>query len=138
VIEVKTELVDFGALERQLNWYEREAWVAAKELGWHPNRIAVAVLLLSTEANDARLRDLRPAIDRVFEGRARELFPIVCGDRVRVPRRSIASIDPASRQKIWIRPTWIDGRRTSAPYADYLAFLARTARRSPGPTDRRH
>ena len=33
VIEVKTELHDLGANERQLNWYEREAWAAARRLG---------------------------------------------------------------------------------------------------------
>jgi transcriptional regulator with XRE-family HTH domain len=129
VIEVKTELSDFGALERQVGWYEREAWAAGRRLGWRASTVHSAVLLLASEAVDARLRDLRASIDRVFPGRARELTALVAGNPVAdLPRRSIAAVDPLSRRSSWIRPTWIDGRRTRAAYADYVGFLARLPR----------
>ncbi len=38
VIEIKTQLDDLGQIERTLAWYEREAWAAARRLGWRPPR----------------------------------------------------------------------------------------------------
>jgi transcriptional regulator with XRE-family HTH domain len=62
VIEVKTEMHDFGALERQVGWYEREVWAAARRFGWRPVMVRSAVLALATEANETRLRQLRPDV----------------------------------------------------------------------------
>jgi hypothetical protein len=60
---------------------------------------------------------------------SRELTALVAGHPLAdMPRRSIAEIDPLSRRSSWIRPTWIDGRRTRAPYSDYVSFLARVPR----------
>ena len=42
VIEIKTELHDLGAIERSLGWYEREAWAAARQIGWRPRRVLAA------------------------------------------------------------------------------------------------
>jgi transcriptional regulator with XRE-family HTH domain len=127
VIEVKTEIHDFGALERQVGWYEREMWAAARRFGWRPVAARSAVLVLATEASESRLRQLRPEVDRVFPSRARDLDPLIHqpAETRRWAGRAIAMIDPASRRSAWVRPLWIDGRRTRAPYADYAAFLAR-------------
>ena len=36
VDELKTELDGLGALQRQIGWYENDAWTAARRLGWRP------------------------------------------------------------------------------------------------------
>ena len=128
VLEVKTEIHDFGALERQVGWYEREAWAVARRLGWRPVAVRPAALLLATAANDARLRQILPEVDRAFPGRARDLDSLIHGTAPKRPwvGRAMVMVDPTSRRSIWLRPLWIDGRRTPAPYADYAAFLAKS------------
>jgi len=34
--ECKTDILDVGAIQRTTNWYQREAWVAARRFGWRP------------------------------------------------------------------------------------------------------
>ena len=46
VIEVKTRVDDLGSLERQVSWYEREAWAVARRFGWTPLRVVTWVLAL--------------------------------------------------------------------------------------------
>lgn len=125
VIEVKTELRDLGAIERSLNWYEREAWAAARRQGWRPRVVVGSLLLLATDAVDARVRDNRDALSRSFPTRARDLATIVTqGSLANASRaRAIALIDPRSRRRVWLRPTRVDGRRSPAPYADYADFV---------------
>lgn len=125
VIEIKTELRDLGAIERALGWYEREAWAAARRLGWRPRRVVGCLVLLSTEAVEQRIRENRVSIDRGFPIRARGLSVAVdLGDAVDVGRgRAMALIDPRSRRRNWLRPSRIDGGRTRAPYADYADFV---------------
>ena len=35
-------------------------------------------------------------------------------------RRNLALIDPRSKRRQWLRPSRVDGRRSAAPYADYI------------------
>jgi len=129
VIEVKTEIHDLGSIVRTLTWYEREAWAAARRLGWRPAIVAGCLLLLATEANDARATANRAALADAFPGRARDLQ--ACLDRGAAPgRRSVAMIDPRARRPAWCRPLRIDGRRVPAPYADYADFMRRVGRSS--------
>jgi transcriptional regulator with XRE-family HTH domain len=124
VIEVKTEVHDLGNIQRTLGWYEREAWTAARRLGWRPRAVVGSLLLLATEANDARTRENRLMLDEDFPGRAADLTALVEGGAVDPHRRrAVAMIDPRSRRSAWIRPLRIDGRRTAAPYADYADFM---------------
>jgi transcriptional regulator with XRE-family HTH domain len=123
VFEVKTELHDLGAIERSLGWYEREAWAAARRRGWRPSAVIGALLLLGTEAVDDRVRQNRSAIMRAYPGRATELRAVVAGARPLPRRRFVAIIDPMSRRTDWLRPLWIDGRRSPAPYPDYAGFM---------------
>ena len=53
--EVKTEILDLGAIQRTLGWYEREAWTAARQLGWNAQRSTAVLLVLATAENDARV-----------------------------------------------------------------------------------
>jgi transcriptional regulator with XRE-family HTH domain len=133
VIEVKTEIIDVGAIDRQLGSYERAAWGAAQARGWRPRALISALLVLATQENDRRLAENRAHFDRAFPLRARSLVGLV--ERLATEpfgrgMRGLAMVDPASRRKAWLLPTWLDGRRTPARYADRADYLARGAGRS--------
>jgi len=130
IVEVKTELRDMGAVERQLSRYERAAWRAARSLGWPPRAVVGALLVLATTAVDERARENRRPLDRSFPARAVSLQRIVATGRLDdPPRRHVAMIDPMSRRADWLRRLRIDGRRSAAKYADYASFMrARTER----------
>ncbi len=119
VIEVKTAITDLGELERQIGWYEREAVSVARRLGWRARGVAVAVLLLSTAANDDVLRRNRAAFDGAFPGRARDLQALIDGAVVADPRRTVAMLEPQSRARRWCRSSVLEGRRSPAAYLHY-------------------
>lgn len=124
VIEVKTEIHDLGAIERSLGWYERDAIVAARRLGWQPRYAIGCLLLLATAANDARTSANRMPIGAGFPMRARDLAGLVeAGSGTRPSGRAVAMIDPLSRRMGWLRPLRQDGRRQPAPYLDYALSL---------------
>lgn len=127
VIEVKTEISDMGEIDRQLGWYEREAWAAARQLAWRPRAVTGLLLLLMTAANDERLRENRDAFAQAYPVRAEELAALV-EDPGQPPRRGVrglAMIDPRSHRRGWLRATRLDGRRSAAPYRDYRDFVDR-------------
>ena len=135
VIELKTELHDLGAIQRVLSWYERAAWQAARRLDWRPRRVHVWMLLLATEANDTRTKANRALLAAEFPDRARDLEVLIDSGGGRESgafSRGVAMVDPRSRRIAWIRPLRIDGRRSTAPYADYAAFMRRTRARGRG------
>ena len=122
VIEVKTELIDLGGLERQLGWYSREARRAGKALGWDPAAVVTAALVLATLVNDDRIRENAAGIRQAFPRRWRDLMQTV---RVGEVGRGwgLALINPQSRVRDWCRPTVLDGRRSQAPYRHVADFL---------------
>jgi len=127
VIEVKTEILDLGDIDRQLGVAERGSWAAAHQRGWRPRRVIGVLLVLATQANDRRLAQHRAIFHRQYPVRWQELYRLLNGDRTSEPgrgARGLAMIDPRSRRRAWLQATWIDGRRTLAPYADRLAYLA--------------
>lgn len=123
IIEVKTEITDFGQLERQLGWYVREAPRAAARFGWRAEALQGCVLMLSTAAIDDRIRENALGIRQVFPRRWRDLLLVVRGKTV--PERGwvLAMIDPRSRVRDWCRPTVLDGRRKTARYRHVGDFL---------------
>ncbi len=125
VIEVKTEIHDLGQIDRSLSWYEREAWAAARRLGWRSATVTGCLLLLMTQQNDAAVRFNRESLGRLFPARAPVLLTIVEGTASILPRgtRALAMVDPRSKRRAWIRPTADDGRRAAAPYLDYAHFM---------------
>jgi transcriptional regulator with XRE-family HTH domain len=129
LIEVKTEINDLGQIERTLNWYEREAWAAATRRGWRPRRIVGCLLILSTEVVDQQTRDNREALDHGFPIRTPKLLELVDTGALSMSgkARGLALIDPRSHRRDWLRRTRLDGRRSSAPYVDYIDFLRRAA-----------
>ncbi|HEX5467165.1 MAG TPA: helix-turn-helix domain-containing protein [Candidatus Limnocylindrales bacterium] len=132
VIEVKTQLTDIGALERQIGWYERAAWAAARRRGWRPDAVRAAVLLLDSAENHVTLRDQRTTLQASYPIRADRLNELVehgrlAGDHWPARARALASVDPASRRRAWLKRTPLDGRVPDAPYLDYADFVRRTS-----------
>jgi transcriptional regulator with XRE-family HTH domain len=125
VIELKTEIHDLGQIDRTLGWYEREAWTAARRLGWRPTRVTRCLLLLMTDQNDATVHFNRESLRRLYPTRARALAALVGGTSIELPQggHALAMVDPRSKRRSWIRPTRDDGRRVPAPYADYPQFM---------------
>jgi len=117
--EVKTEIHDAGAIQRTLAWYERQAWAAARRFGWRPRRLVAALLVLCTEANDARSSENRALFAQSFPGDAASVLRWLGDPAEPLPPRTIAMIDPHSRRRDWLRPTRSNGRRSPAPYRDY-------------------
>jgi hypothetical protein len=133
VIELKTEIRDLGAIERTLGWYEREAWAAARRLGWRPNQVLGCLLLLATEMNENRIADNQAGFSGGFPIRASELRRVMADNTPALRGRAMALIDPRSRRHDWLRPSRLDGRPTPAPYVDYADFVraTRVGRRRP-------
>lgn len=117
--EVKTDLPDLGAAQRQVATYEREARFAAQRLGWQTERMAVAVLALATKALDDRITANRVLLREALPGRAPELDRWLLDPDSPAPARSLALIDPSSRRGRWLQASTVDGRRTAFPYLDY-------------------
>jgi hypothetical protein len=68
VIEIKTEIRDLGAIERSLGWYEREAWAAARRLGWRPRQIVGCLFLLGDRDERSSYRGQPGGVEqRVFD-----------------------------------------------------------------------
>lgn len=131
VVEIKTELHDLGAIDRQLQRYEGAAWTSARALGWRPRAIGGVLLALATDAVDERARENRGLLGRSFPGRVPDLEETIASGRFPLPeRRFLALIDPLSRRTTWLRSLRIDGRRAAAPYADYASFMRARADRS--------
>ena len=130
VIEIKTEIRDLGAIQRQLGWYEREARPTAASHGWHPTRVVGCLLLLDSEANATAVRRNRPTFDQESPVRARELTLIVEQPASGGPApwsgdQALAMVDPRSRRARWLRTTAIDRRRSAPAYRDYADFVTR-------------
>ncbi|MEO5940246.1 MAG: hypothetical protein ABIQ76_05100 [Candidatus Limnocylindrales bacterium] len=121
-IEFKTEVDDLGRIQRTMGWYEREAWTAARQLGWRPRSARSALLVLCSAENDARIQANRSMLLRSFPGRAAEMGAWFADSAAPIGAwPGIAMIDPRSRRSAWLRPSMSDGRRSAAPYSDYRA-----------------
>jgi len=125
--EVKTEARDVGGIQRQVRWYERMAWSAARRFGWQPRLIVVGLYLLATVANDELVSLNREVLAQVFPVRAQGLAAALASPETadRPTAWALAMIDPLSRRAAWLRASRSDGRRTQAPYRDYADFMER-------------
>jgi hypothetical protein len=123
VAEIKTELRDAGALERQVERYVRSILAVARERGWEVQEIVVVVVVLATAVNDAFLVANRQVMKGAFPVRGRAAVAALL-DGAPAPGRMLVMIDPRRRgRRAFLRST-ADGRRTAAPYRDYAAFAA--------------
>jgi transcriptional regulator with XRE-family HTH domain len=127
--ETKTDLPDFGGLQRSLSFYDREAWRAAHGLGWQPARRAVLVVALDSVAMAERLADNRDLVSRAFPASIDGLRTWLRHADAPPPRGwSIALADPASRSARWLRSADGDRRRHAPPYAGYADAVRRLQR----------
>ncbi len=130
VEETKTEIPDFGALQRSVAFYEREAWTAARRLGWSPRRSAVLVAALDSVALGHRLADNRDLVVRAFPAGIGDVAAWL-SDPAREPPTgwALGMVDAAQRGAAWLRPTLLGSRRRAAAYEDYADAAARLLRR---------
>ena len=120
VIEIKTVIDDVGAVERQVDWYERAARRVARERGWAPRRVITWLLVLATEQNEASLVRNRDIIDRAFPIRGGAMESLADDAGSAWPRgRGIATIDPGRHRRRWLLRPRIDGGPTAPRYQDY-------------------
>jgi hypothetical protein len=124
--EIKTEIHDVGALQRSIASYESAALEAARGLGWEARRTVACVFVLATQENDERIRANRVLLGQWFPIR-RRAFAAWLRDPQQTPPsdRALVLIDPAARQREWLRAATVDGRRRPAPYRDYRDFMER-------------
>ena len=125
VIEIKTEIHDVGQIERSMNWYQREAWAAARRLGWQPRSAGSALLVLQSETNDRLIGANREVLAAAFPNRADALIDVVTRESAPAEGRHLAMIDPRSHRARWLRRSRLDGRRSKAPYIDYIDAVRR-------------
>ena len=126
VIEVKTRIDDMGGLRRQIGWYERRAWAAARSQGWQPRAVATRLIGLASAELESALRVERDGFRSEFPLRAPDMLDLV-GGRAR-GGRGVALVDPVSRRKAWLLRTHLDGRRFALPYRNYADAARRLDR----------
>lgn len=120
VIEIKTAIDDVGALERQVDWYERVARRVSLERGWPPRRIVTWLLVLSTEQNELAMTRNRDVFDRAFGVDVASMQGLLDDPGSNWPGgRALALIDPRRRRRMWLVRPRMRGGRTAAPYRDY-------------------
>jgi transcriptional regulator with XRE-family HTH domain len=123
IVEVKTELRDAGALDRQVGRYVRLCLDVARRHGWSVVEIAVIVVVLATAVNDAFLIANRQVLGAAFPIRGRQAISCVL-DHGPIQARMLVMIDPRHRGRSALLRSAADGRRTAAPYTDDRAFVA--------------
>jgi transcriptional regulator with XRE-family HTH domain len=131
VIECKTRLDDVGAVERQIAWYERVAWDAARDQGWQVRRVVALLVVLASDEVESTVKSHRELLADAFPGRALEMLQVVADGAARCDRRGLAMVDPRSRRRDWLIRTRTDGRRSPSPYVGY-AQAARLLTRAAG------
>jgi transcriptional regulator with XRE-family HTH domain len=126
VIEVKAQLLDIGAMQRQVGWYERRALAAGRSQGWTPRSSMTWLVGLASDELDRAINAERDLFAVEFPGRAADMLRVVAGSPGR--GRAVALVDPASKRRDWLIRTRCDGRRTALPYRDYADAARRPAR----------
>ena len=127
IVEIKTRIVDIGAVERQIAWYEREALDVARRLGWRPRRTSAWLLLLASDEVEAALSIHRELLRRSFPDRAPVMRRIAANQSATAAKRGLALIDPTSRRRDWLIAARSDGRRSLSPFTDYADAARRTS-----------
>jgi transcriptional regulator with XRE-family HTH domain len=126
VNETKTDIPDFGAMQRSVAFYEREARAVAGGLGWGPRTVNVLVIALDSATIARRLADNRDLVQLAFPTPVPEMMAWLRDPSANRPRGwCLATCDPATRKAAWLRPTTLGSRRTPPVYANYADAAAR-------------
>lgn len=130
VQETKGDLPDFGALQRSVAFYEREARTVARRMGWAPRRVAVLVVAMDSQAVAERLRANRDLLLQAFPGDVGGTAAWLLDPAVSTPRGwTFAVADPASRSRDWLRRPVLGTVRRKPAYVDYADAARRLTRR---------
>jgi transcriptional regulator with XRE-family HTH domain len=119
VIEIKTEIDDFGRILRSIAWYGRSSRGAAWATGWRPRIVVLALLALATVETDIRLAGNADLIRNELPGGAVQLAAWIDDPSVPPPKPTVALVAPISRRRAWLLRTRAQGRRSAPPYGDY-------------------
>jgi transcriptional regulator with XRE-family HTH domain len=119
VIEIKTQLDDIGAVERQLGWYESLAPDLARQYGWSLRSMRSILLVLASAEVERALSANRDVLRIAFPVRDDPLRS------AEVLGRGLALLDPRRRRHDWLLRSRLDGRRSLAPYRDYADAATR-------------
>lgn len=126
VEETKADLPDFGAMQRSLAFYEREAPAVARRLGWEPLTVNVLVIALDSAVIARRLADNRDLVSVAFPAPIVAILAWLENPSAPRPRGwALGTCDPASRRSPWLRPTTLGSRRTPPAYANYADAASR-------------
>jgi hypothetical protein len=128
--EVKSDLPDIGGAQRQVEWYVRESFTAARSLGWRPRRATGLLLVLDTHRNAEVIQANAQLFRAAFPARAPAFREWLATPAPSPPRLGLAAVDPLSRRDGWLKATPPDGRRTAARYPDYAGFIRAVANRT--------
>lgn len=131
IVEIKTRLDDIGDVERQISWYERNAFSAARSIGWRPKRSLSWLLLLASEEVETQLSLHRRVLRQAFPDRAPAMRELLSDGGGQASRRGLALVDPTSRRRHWLISARSDGRRSTTPFRDYAEAARRFTRASP-------
>lgn len=123
--EIKGDVDDVGALERQVAWYEREAWKAAREVGWRPSRVVVLGAALASRRNADVVRAHSDALRRRFPTPPAGLLVVLDGTTPTERTAGLVFVDPLRRRGSWNLPTPLFGGRPVLPYVDARDLRAR-------------
>lgn len=123
VVEVKGDIPDAGALQRQTSFYTRSALDVAAGLGWRAERVALLVAALDSESIAARLAANRDLLRRAYPGNP-AAFEAWLRRGGEIPPATIAAVDPAARSRRWLRSTSLWERRSIPAYRDYADAAA--------------
>jgi transcriptional regulator with XRE-family HTH domain len=124
--ESKTEILDLGALQRSLSFYEREAWAAARHLDWRPLRAVVLCAALDSEAVARRLLENRDIVSRTFAAPVLAIAAWLRDPDQAAPRNwALGMVDPAVRGRQWLRQSPVGGHRRAHAYANYAEAAVR-------------
>lgn len=126
--EVKGDIDDVGALERQIAWYERDMWTAARELGWRPARVVVLGTALASRRNAEVVRAHSDSLRRRFPTPPGDLLAVLDGRTPTERMAALTFVDPLRRRGSWILPTPLFGGHPVLPYGDARDLRSRLAR----------
>ena len=127
--ETKTVLPDMGELQRQVAFYERRALGVARRLGWRPTTVVVAVIMLDTDANAARIANNRTLVEQAFPGSVATL-----NEWLRTPGAppptgwTLAMTNPLTRSADWLVPPILGKVRRIAAFKDLADARSRLIR----------
>lgn len=119
VIEIKTEIDDFGRILRSIDWYARSSRDAARAFGWRVRGVFPVLIALATVETDARLTANADLIRNSLPGGADRLAAWIDDPAAAPAQPTIALVNPRSRRHAWLLRTRSDGRRSMPPYRDY-------------------